>query len=171
MSLSEVATVVCACAHAADRQSLDSDVTIEKDEVQRGDIIVVGHDAKIVGQVKGSVAVLYGNAWVAPGAQVRGDVIVLGGQLKAEGEIIGDRVALPSINLGLLVGSVIEDQADSLEARVKDLVGEAGGSRVSVGQPLRIDIRKIREFRNCEKVSQGKDGAFLVFVLLSRVKR
>jgi len=132
-----VSMMVCGGLYAADRQSVGQDVTIAKDEVQRGDVLVANASVKVLGQVKGSVAVLHGNVEVAPGAQVRGDVVVLGGELKSEGEIAGDRVAVRSLDLGALVGAAMGKQGD-LETKVRQLVHQGDGSRVSVGQPLHI---------------------------------
>ena len=65
---------------AADRLSVGSDVHVPSGEVVDGDMVVVGADAHIDGEVRGDVVVVGGDLLVGPGAAVGGSsVAVLGG--------------------------------------------------------------------------------------------
>ncbi len=56
-------------------------VTVDSDEIVRGDIVVVGGSANINGEVAGEVVVVGGSARFGPQADVRGDVTIVGGAL------------------------------------------------------------------------------------------
>jgi hypothetical protein len=61
-------------------------VTIERDEVWFGDIVVLDAGATVNGEVIGNVIAIGGDVTVGAGATIRGDVIALGGSLRQRGD-------------------------------------------------------------------------------------
>ena len=58
-----------------------SDVTVERDEIVE-EVVVIGGNATINGEVDGELTVIGGNATLGPEAVVRDDVAVVGGTLE-----------------------------------------------------------------------------------------
>jgi hypothetical protein len=75
---------------SGDIMRLGSDVTIEKGQVVDGDVVAIGGDVKIEGQVRGDVAALGGDLHLGSESRVNGDVACLGGALTEEpGAFVG----------------------------------------------------------------------------------
>jgi len=87
----------------ADIVRFGEDVTVDANELVRGDVVVFGADASIAGKVIGNVVVLMGDARVVSGAEINGDMVVVGGTLHEEDEVIihGERVMLKHFNFSL----------------------------------------------------------------------
>ena len=85
----------------ADIARFGEDVTVDTNELVRGDLVVFGGDASIAGKVIGNVVVIVGDVRVRSGAEINGDVVVLGGDLDEEPEVIihGERVVLKSLGV------------------------------------------------------------------------
>lgn len=64
-----------------DYQIIARDTVLADDFVARGDLIVVGADVRLEGQVEGAVAVVGGVLFTRPGSRIGGDVAVIGGEL------------------------------------------------------------------------------------------
>jgi hypothetical protein len=74
-------------------------VSVDSDELVRGDVVVIGGSASINGEVDGEVVVVGGSARFGPQADVRGDITVVGGGLSRDpGAII--RGAIKEIGFG-----------------------------------------------------------------------
>ncbi|HVC20091.1 MAG TPA: polymer-forming cytoskeletal protein [Vicinamibacterales bacterium] len=67
--------------HTGDRVRIGGSVTVDRDEVVDGDVVVIGGTARIDGDVTGEVAVVGGTCHIGPDAHVHGDVTVVGGVL------------------------------------------------------------------------------------------
>ena len=68
-----------------------SDVTVERDEIVE-EVVVIGGNATINGEVDGELTVVGGNATLGPEAVVRDDVTIVGGTLnRAPGSVIEGR--------------------------------------------------------------------------------
>ncbi len=61
--------------------SRDKNLTIETGKTTKGDILVIDADARIHGDVKGSVIVRNGNLTVYSGGKIQGDAVAIGGRL------------------------------------------------------------------------------------------
>ena len=69
-----------------------SDVTVERDEIVE-EVVVIGGNATINGEVDGELTVIGGNATLGPEAVVRDDVAIVGGTLnRAPGSVIEGRI-------------------------------------------------------------------------------
>ena len=69
-----------------------SDVTVERDEIVE-EVVVIGGNAIINGEVDGELTVIGGNATLGPEAVVRDDVAIVGGTLnRAPGSVIEGRI-------------------------------------------------------------------------------
>jgi len=69
-----------------------SDVTVERDEIVE-EVVVIGGNAIINGEVDGELTVIGGNATLGPDAVVRDDVAIVGGTLnRAPGSVIEGRI-------------------------------------------------------------------------------
>ena len=74
-------------------------VSVDSDEVVRGDVVVIGGSASINGEVDGEVVVVGGSARFGPQADVRGDITVVGGGLsRDDGAVI--RGAIHEVGFG-----------------------------------------------------------------------
>ncbi len=74
---------------------LGGDVEISSDEYVRGNLLVVGDDLTLEGQIGGNLVVIGGDADLMGHAQVGGNVSVVGGDAEAEGSsVIGGNVAV-----------------------------------------------------------------------------
>ena len=74
---------------------LGGDVEISSDEYVRGNLLVVGDDLTLEGQIGGNLVVIGGDADLTGHAQVGGNVSVVGGDAEAEGSsVIGGNVAV-----------------------------------------------------------------------------
>ena len=115
-----------ALAGGKDRVSFGADVEVGADEEIRGDGVVLGADAKILGTVRGDVVVLGGDLELGSDAVVKGDLAVAGGDLVRSG---GAKVE------GSLVG--VSDIGPTAE----QLAGSLDGAGVSVdGTPALIEL-------------------------------
>lgn len=74
------------------------DVSVEKGELVRGDLVVFGGDAIVEGKVAGDVVVMGGDLKAGANAEINGDAVVLGGSIDEDPEAIirGERVVLNS---------------------------------------------------------------------------
>jgi hypothetical protein len=69
-----------------------SDIEIESDQVVAGDVLAVGGDVVVRGQVEGDVVAMGGDISLESTAKVDGDVVTMGGQLHEEdGAYVGGR--------------------------------------------------------------------------------
>jgi hypothetical protein len=59
-------------------------VTVEADELVRGDVVAVGGSARVFGEVRGNVVAIGGYVELGPNAVVREDVTVVGGTLRRD---------------------------------------------------------------------------------------
>jgi nitrate reductase NapE component len=74
-------------------------VTVDSDELVRGDVVVIGGSATINGEVDGEVVVVGGSARFGPQADVRRDITVVGGGLSRDpGAVI--RGAINEVGFG-----------------------------------------------------------------------
>lgn len=78
-----------------DRVSFGADLEVGPDENIRGDVVVFGSDARVLGRVQGDVVILGGDLELGPGAVVQGDLALAGGDLvraagaQVQGSVIG----------------------------------------------------------------------------------
>jgi hypothetical protein len=88
----------------ADVVRFGEDVSVEANELVRGDVVVFGGDVSIAGKVVGDVVVLMGDARVVSGAEINGDMVVIGGTLDEQDEVIihGERVILRKFNISMM---------------------------------------------------------------------
>jgi hypothetical protein len=69
-----------------------ADVTVERDEIVE-EVVVIGGNATINGEVDGELTVIGGNATLGPEAVIRDDVAIVGGTLnRAPGSVIEGRI-------------------------------------------------------------------------------
>jgi hypothetical protein len=107
-----------ALARGRDRVSFGTDVEVGPDEDIRGDVVVVGADARVLGRVRGDLVILGGTLELGPTARVDGDLAVAGGDLKRaagariDGSIVG--VSDAGLDPDLLAGK-IDGAAASLQ--------------------------------------------------------
>lgn len=104
---------LCAClatpafARGGNRTSLGNDLVVGQAEDIRGDVVVIGADARIEGRVRGDVVVVGGDLDLGPTARVEGDVAVAGGDYsRARGASVGGSlvgVSDPGVPAELLV--------------------------------------------------------------------
>ena len=78
-----------------DRTVIGDKATVAEGDVVK-DLVVIGGDAEVNGQVRGDLVVVLGNVTMGPNAEVRGDLVVVGGNLTAPPEVRvdGDRVVI-----------------------------------------------------------------------------
>lgn len=102
------AEAVATPARGGDRVILNGDVTVERDEVVAGRVVVMRGDLRVEGRVTGNVTVGAGDLAVARGARVEGDVRVAGGTLRNDGQILGDAYVAGGtlINGGTITGEM-----------------------------------------------------------------
>jgi hypothetical protein len=107
---------------AGDRSSFGSDITIDAGTTA-GDIACAFCSVHLHGDVKGDVAVVYGNVTVDAGQSVTGDVAVLGGDLAvADDAAIGGDVALAAGDLHLSPEGIIRGDRAIASSRLWLLV-------------------------------------------------
>jgi len=63
---------------------IGGNVTVDSDEIVRGDVVVIGGSANINGEVDGEVVVVGGSARFGPQADIRRDVTIVGGGLSRD---------------------------------------------------------------------------------------
>jgi hypothetical protein len=77
---------------------------VATDEVINGDVVAIGGDANVDGQVRGDAVAIFGNLELGPGAGVDGDAIVIGGGLRRDpGARVGGEIheiGLGDVNFG-----------------------------------------------------------------------
>ncbi len=80
------------------------DVTVDANELVRGDVVVFGGDVTVEGKVVGDVVVLMGDARVVSGAEINGDMVVIGGTLDEQNEVIihGERVVVRKFKMSMM---------------------------------------------------------------------
>jgi hypothetical protein len=87
-----------------DRVQIGSNITVNEGELVDGDVVAIGGNVKVDGQVNGDVVAIGGVMTLGPKAQVTNNVVVVGGPLRRDpGAHIGGRVqtvGLGSINFG-----------------------------------------------------------------------
>ncbi|HEX2093022.1 MAG TPA: polymer-forming cytoskeletal protein [Longimicrobiaceae bacterium] len=70
---------------------LTGDHTVAKGEVVEGDMVVVGGDLRVEGEIRGDAVVTGGNLEMREGGTVRGDAVVTGGKLlDLGGRVLGE---------------------------------------------------------------------------------
>lgn len=79
------------------------DFEVRDDELVRGDVIILGADAYVAGEVEGNVVVLFGDLFVEGRARVVKDAVSVGGAVEVEegSEVLGKRLDLGSVMPGL----------------------------------------------------------------------
>jgi hypothetical protein len=89
---------------AGDRVQFGSNVTIRDDEVVDGDVVAIGGNVIVDGEVRGDVVGIGGVVTLGPKSQVANNVVVVGGPLRRDpGSRIGGRVqtvGVGSLNFG-----------------------------------------------------------------------
>lgn len=102
------AEVAAAATRSGDRVVVNGDVTVARDEVVGGRLVVMRGDLRLEGRVTGNVTVGAGDLVLAEGARVDGDVRVAGGTLRNAGRIGGDAYVAGGklINDGLIAGEM-----------------------------------------------------------------
>lgn len=63
---------------------IGGNVTVDSDEIVRGDVVVIGGSANINGEVDGEVVVVGGSARFGPQADIRRDITIVGGGLSRD---------------------------------------------------------------------------------------
>ncbi len=77
--------------------SVGDDLTIARDEMVEGTVVVVDGDLEVEGHVRGDVVVVEGDVRLAPGARIDGDLRYLEGRLIDQGgEVAGDVLRIES---------------------------------------------------------------------------
>ena len=88
----------------SDRVRIGGGVRVGADEVVAGDVVAIGGDANVDGQVSGDAVAIFGNLELGPGAGVGGDAIVIGGTLRRQpGARVGGEIheiGLGDMNFG-----------------------------------------------------------------------
>ncbi len=85
------------------------DVTVDRSDIVRGDLVVIGGTVNIAGRVMGDVAVIGGDLYVNSGAEINGEAVVIGGRLEEDpeasiqGEKVVMRTPLPMLRWGSLL--------------------------------------------------------------------
>lgn len=76
--------------------SMGNDFEIAEDEIVQGDVLLIGADAYVAGEVQGNVYVLFGDAIVEERGLVAKDAISVGGRVLVDNraEVLGRRVSL-----------------------------------------------------------------------------
>jgi hypothetical protein len=88
-----------------------TDVTVPRDETVDEDVVVIGGNAKVEGQVNGDVVVVGGSLTLGPDANVSRDVAVVGGSLSRDpGATIGGDLNEVSIGQGARLGSLLRNR-------------------------------------------------------------
>lgn len=89
---------------SSDRVRIGGGVRVGADEVVDGDVVAIGGDANVDGQVRGDAVAIFGNLELGAGAGVDGDAIVIGGALRREpGARVGGEIheiGLGDVNFG-----------------------------------------------------------------------
>jgi len=87
------------------------DVTVARDEVVNGDLVVFGGNGQIDGYVDGDAVVIGGRLALGPEANVAGDVAVVGGTLLRDpGASIGGAVNEVSVGPGATFGEILRNR-------------------------------------------------------------
>ncbi|MCI0330885.1 MAG: BamA/TamA family outer membrane protein [candidate division Zixibacteria bacterium] len=82
---------------ANDRLALLQPATVDAGGYLKGDLVAIGADAQVEGEIGGDVIVFLGSCWLGAEAVVHGDVIVIGGELVQEdGAVIYGQLARES---------------------------------------------------------------------------
>lgn len=99
-----------ALARGGDRVSFGTDVEVGADEDIRGDVVVVGADARVLGRIRGDLVILGGDLVLGPSARIQGDLALAGGDLQraAGARIEGSLVGVSDVGLDseLLTGKL-----------------------------------------------------------------
>jgi hypothetical protein len=89
---------------SSDRVRIGGGVRVGTDEVINGDVVAIGGDANVGGQVRGDAVAIFGDLELGPGAGVDGDAIVIGGMLRRDpGARVGGEIheiGLGDVNFG-----------------------------------------------------------------------
>lgn len=105
-----------------DRVSFGNDITVAEGE-SVGDIACAFCAVHIHGDVRGDVAVLFGNVTVDSNHTISGDVAILGGDLNlAEESEVGGDLALAAGNANLASGAIVHGSQTVLPGRFWILV-------------------------------------------------
>lgn len=82
------------------------DFEVADDELVRGDMLIIGGDAYVAGEVQGNVYVLFGDLFVEGRGNVAADAISLGGRVQVddESEVHGRRFDVGSVLPGVGIG-------------------------------------------------------------------
>lgn len=84
------------------------DFEVGEDELVRGDVLLIGGDAYIAGEVQGNVYVLFGDLFVEGQGNVAADAISIGGRVRVEdqSEVHGRRFDISSVLPGFGIGAI-----------------------------------------------------------------
>ena len=86
-------------------------VKIDRDEVLNGDVVVVGGNAEIDGQVNGDSVVIGGNLRLGPEANITGDAVVVGGTLSRDpGATVGGDVNEVGVGSGPRFAEILRNR-------------------------------------------------------------
>lgn len=98
-------------------------VHVHADEVVRGDVVLLGGDLRVDGEIVGGAVVLSGNIQAGPEASIGGQAVAVGGRVEAAAgaDVRGGTVSLSFLPTPLFRG-LGGDRAEKLGALTADLV-------------------------------------------------
>ncbi len=86
-------------------------VTVSRDEILNGDVVVFGGNAQIDGEVSGDTVVLGGDLKLGPESNITGDAVVVGGTLSRDpGATIGGDVQEVRVGAGARLGEILRNR-------------------------------------------------------------
>jgi hypothetical protein len=113
-----------------------NNVTIDRDEVVDGEVVVIFGNATVNGEIDGELTVVMGNADLGPEAVVRDDVTVVGGTLnRAPGAVIEGRIQNVAVGDGDWRGAGFPGMVR--DTMFRNTIGRVGSF---VGTLLRIGL-------------------------------
>jgi hypothetical protein len=89
-----------------ERVKVGDSVTVQEDELVRGDVVSIGGDVIVKGVVDGDVVAVGGDVVLHDGAEVRGDAVAVGGRVRdvgdavVQGEKVSVNVPIPLFGIG-----------------------------------------------------------------------
>jgi hypothetical protein len=110
-----------------------SDVTVDRDEIVE-EVVVIGGNATINGEVDGELTVIGGNATLGPEAVIRDDVAIVGGTLnRAPGAVIEGRIQNVAVGEDGWRGALPGMVRDTVFRDTVGRVGSFAGTLLRVG--------------------------------------
>lgn len=107
----------------------DEDIIIREDEMVSGDVVNVGGNISVYGEVQGDVVCIGGVLEVGSEAHITGDVVSVGGELNLEpgAEIEGQRTEVGMrLPFGMKLGKFLKMFHDTLTQRIFNLLKTVG---------------------------------------------